>query len=172
MRRGADAFQSFIFLSRWLAAPFLIGLVGGLLLLLYRFFVDLAELAMQVATQSWHTLVVGVLNLVDISLTANLIILVIFSGYENFVRHVDLDKNPGWPAGLVDVDFSALKQRLLGAIAVIAAVDALAWYFDLEGTVDLAKLGWAVGFPLMFAVAMVLLALADRLARRSEEKPK
>lgn len=171
MRRGVNAFQTFIFLSRWLAAPFLVGLVGGLLLLMYRFFADLFELAMQVQTQGWHNLVVGVLNLVDISLTANLILMVIFSGYENFVRNIDQEKNPGWPAGLVDVDFPALKQRLLGAIAVIAAVDALAWYLDLETTTDLAKLGWAVGFPLMFAVAMVLLALADRLARRPDDKP-
>ena len=71
-----------------------------------------------------------------------------------------------WPAGLVDIDFSALKQKLLGSIAVIAAVDALAWYLDLEQTADMTKLGWAVGFPLMFAGALLMFAIADRLDRR------
>jgi uncharacterized protein (TIGR00645 family) len=172
MRRSGSAFQTFVFLSRLLAAPFLVGLVGGLFFLLYRFFANLAVIAMHVATQSWHELIVGELDLVDIALTANLILMVIFSTYENFIHKIELDEHPDWPTGLVNVDFPTLKQRLLGAIAVIAAVDALAWYLDLEGTTDLTKLGWVVGFPLMFAVAMVLLALADRLARRSEDKPK
>jgi uncharacterized membrane protein YqhA len=64
-----------------------------------------------------------------------------------------------------------LKQKLLGSIASIAAVDALAWYFDLDKNADTSKLIWAIAFPLMFVTAMVLVALADRLAHRpSEEK--
>ena len=49
--------------------------------------------------------------------------------------------------GLTEIDFGALKQRLLGSIAVIAAVDALAWYLDLEKTTDTAKLGWVDRLP-------------------------
>jgi uncharacterized protein (TIGR00645 family) len=172
MRRSERAFQTLIFFSRWLAAPFLIGLLGGLLLLLYRFFADLAELAIKLPTQGWHDLIVGVLNLIDIALTGNLVLIVIFSGYENFIRNVDADEYPDWPAGLIDVDFAALKQKILGSVAVIAAIDALAWYLDLEGTTDTAKLAWAIAFPLMFVAALLMLAIADRLGRHGNSGPK
>ena len=171
MQRSERAFQTFIFFARWLAAPFLVGLYGALLLLLYRFFADLITLALHAPGQGWHALVVGVLDLVDIALTGNLLLVVIFSGYENFIHNVERDKNMDWPAGLIDIDFGALKQKLLGSIAVIAAVDALAWYLDLEGTADTAKLIWAMAFPLMFAAALVLLAFADWLARRAKDGP-
>jgi uncharacterized protein (TIGR00645 family) len=166
MRQSRDIFQTLIFFSRWLVAPFLLGLLLAVLLLMYRFFADLFTLAMHVSGQGWHDLIVGVLNLVDIALTANLLLIVVFSGYENFIQRIVQGEESIWPAGLIDVDFSALKQKLLGSIAVIAAVDALAWYLDLEQTADMTKLGWAVGFPLMFAGALLLFAIADRLDRR------
>jgi uncharacterized protein (TIGR00645 family) len=171
MRQSRDIFQTLIFFSRWLAAPFLFGLILALLLLMYRFFADLLTLAMHVPTQGWHDLIVGVLNLVDIALTANLLLIVIFSGYENFIQRIEPGEGSDWPAGLIDVDFGALKQRLLSSIAVIAAVDALAWYLDLEQTTDMAKLGWAIGFPLMFAAALLMFSVADRLDRRHKDGP-
>ena len=168
MRAAKRAFLTLILVSRWLAAPFLVGLIASIALLLYRFFADLAGLATRMATVGWHDLAVAILNLVDIALTANLILIVIFSGYENFISNIEQDNNPDWPAGLFDIDFSALKQKLLGTIAVIAAIDALAWYLDLEQNHDAAKLGWAIGFPLMFVAALLIMALADRLVRRDE----
>jgi uncharacterized protein (TIGR00645 family) len=169
MRQMERAFQRLIFLSRWLAAPFLLGLIAGLLLLLYRFFADLLTLARHVPTDGWHDLIVGILNLVDITLTANLILIVIFSGYENLLRKIDADQQANLPAGLVGVGFVALKQRLLGSIAAIAAVEALAWYLDLQETTDATKLIWAIAFPLMFVGALLMLAIADRLGRDGDE---
>ncbi len=160
-------FQTALFIARWLIAPFLIGLACCLFLLIYRFFADLYTLAMTLPTLSWHDLIVDVLNLVDVSLTANLVLIVIFSGFENFIHKITSDEQSAWPLGLVEIDFGALKQKLLGSIAVIAAVDALAWYLDLEKTTDTAKLGWAIAFPLMFVVSLLLLAVADRLGRRN-----
>ena len=87
------------------------------------------------------------LNLVDLALTANLVLIVIFSSYENFIRRIDPDAHPDWPEGLTQVDFGELKQKLLGSIVGIAAVDALAWYFDLEKEPDTSKLVWVLGFP-------------------------
>ncbi len=162
-------FQTALFISRWLIAPFLIGLACCLFLLIYRFFADFYTLAMTLPTLSWHDLVVDVLNLVDVSLTANLVLIVIFSGFENFIHKIDRDEQSAWPLGLTEIDFGALKQRLLGSIAVIAAVDALAWYLDLEKTTNTAKLGWAIAFPLMFVVSLLLLAVSDRLGRGNDK---
>jgi uncharacterized protein (TIGR00645 family) len=155
--------QASVFFSRWLLAPFLLGLLLCLLLLIYRFFGDLFELALQVRGMNWHDLVTNVLYLVDLALTANLVLIVIFSSYENFIRRIDASAHPDWPHGLTQVDFGALKQKLLGSIVGIAAVDALAWYFDLEKEPDTSKLIWVLGFPVAFAVVMLLLAVADWL---------
>jgi uncharacterized protein (TIGR00645 family) len=169
MRAGERFFQSVIFVSRWLVAPFLIGLIGTLGLLLYRFFADLYGLASRIASVGWHDLAVADLNLVDIALMANLVLIVIFSGYQNFVAKIERGKHPEWPSGLTDIDFSTLKHRVFGTVAAIAAIDGLAWYLDLEDTRDTAKLGWALGFPLMFVAALLMLALADRLSRDRDD---
>jgi hypothetical protein len=58
----------------------------------------------------------------------------------------------------------------LGSIAVIAAVDSLAWYLDIEKEADSVKLGWVISFPLMFVAAMLMLAIADRLGSRDQTK--
>ena len=170
MRPSERSFQAAIFLARWLLAPFLIGLVLCLLLLLYRFFADFFELAIRLPKLGWHDLIVGVLNMIDIALTANLVLIVVFSGYENFIRKLDTEERRRLPEGLTAIDFNALKQRLLGSIAVIAAVDALAWYLDLEKEADTTKLGWVIGFPLMFVLAMLALAIADRLGHHPGNK--
>jgi len=72
--------QSVVFFSRWLVAPFLLGMVAALFLIIYRFFADLFSLAVKVPSMKWHDLVFDVLNLVDLTLTANLILIVIFLG--------------------------------------------------------------------------------------------
>jgi len=161
--------QASIYLSRWLLAPFLFGLVCCQFLLLWRFFGDLYGLAVALPNTNWHDLVTGVLNLIDLTLTANLVLIVIFSGYENFIRRIDAADHPNWPEGLTQVDFSELKQKLLGSIVGIASVDALAWYFDLEANADASRLAWAIGFPLAFVAVMLMLAIADRLGRRPDK---
>ena len=172
MRRSERGFEAAIFLSRWLIAPFLLGLFCSLVLLIYRFVADFyaLALALELPRLAWHDLVVGVLNLIDVSLVANLLLIVIFSGYDNFIRKIDPADHPDWPAGLMVVDFSALKEKLLGSIVIIAAVDALAWYLDLEKLSDTSKLGWVISFPLMFVVALLMLAIADRLGRAANHK--
>jgi uncharacterized protein (TIGR00645 family) len=171
MRQIERGFQAAILLSRWLMAPFLIGLICCLALLIYRFFADFYELAGRVPSSTWHDLIVDVLNLVDVTLTANLVLIVIFAGYENFIRKIERPEGDGLPDGLINLDFGALKQKLLGAIVVIAAVDALAWYLDLEKYTDTSKLGWALAFPLMLVVSMLILAIADRLGRHAPSGP-
>jgi len=166
MRSIERGFLAAIFVSRWLLAPFLVGLVLALLLLMYRFFADFYHLALQLPRSTWHDLIVGVLNMIDIALTANLVLIVIFSGYENFLRKVK--DQTDWPEGLTAIDFGTLKQRLIGSIAAIAVVDALAWYLDLENSADNGKLIWVIAFPLMFGVVALVLAGADRFMRRDQ----
>lgn len=159
-----------VFSSRWLVAPFLFGLIVGLAALLFKFIVKLADFVAQLYVAEPTEVIVGILGLVDLTLTANLIVIVICSSYENFVQPIDTAAHPNWPQGLVRIGFSGLKQKLLGSIVAIAAVNALEWFTDIDRHTDSIKLAWVVGILLAFAVAMLVLAVADRVAGGGEEK--
>jgi len=156
--------------SRWLIAPFLVGLFCCVVLVILKFAIELFALVKEVVSDSWHDLVVGILTLIDLTLIANLILVIIFSAYENYFRRLR-SSQPAEPSdGLERVDFGDLKQKLLGSISAIAAVDALGWFLDLEDYADTSKLAWALAFPLMFVAAMVLLGVANSLSRLSTKK--
>jgi uncharacterized protein (TIGR00645 family) len=157
--------QRAMFLSRWLMVPFLVGLVCSVVLIAIRFFINLFTLVIRLLVETWQDLVVDVLNLIDLTLTANLVLIVAFSAYGNYIRKIEQVDQSDWPPGLIDIDFSEMKQKLLGSIAGIAAVESLAWYLDLEHQ-DAAKFIWVIAFPLMFVGAMAVLAVADWLGRR------
>jgi len=163
------AVETVILESRWLVAPFLLGLVVGLGALVYVFALKLLTFVGDVRISSTDEVIVGMLKLVDLSLTANLLLIVIFSGYENFLARIDTGGRDNWPAGLTGIGFSGLKQKLLGSILAIAAVSVLEWFIDIDRSVDNAKLGWVVGILLAFAAAMLVLALADRLSNSKHE---
>jgi uncharacterized protein (TIGR00645 family) len=152
------------FSSRWLVVPFLLGLIVGLAALIFKFALKLAEFVLHVQTADSTEIITGLLGLVDLTLTANLVVIVICSSYENFVAPIDYAEHPGWPPGLVRIGFAGLKQKLLGSIVAIAAVNVLEWFADIDRQADSVKLAWVVAILLTFAVAMVLLAIADRLS--------
>jgi Uncharacterized protein family, UPF0114 len=114
MSRLANLIETIAYSSRWLVAPFLLGLIFGLAMLLFKFIVKLADFVIQVRGNETSEAIVGILNLVDLTLTANLIVIVICSSCENFVSPIDYTKHTNWPPGLIKIGFSGLKQKLLG----------------------------------------------------------
>jgi uncharacterized protein (TIGR00645 family) len=160
--------ETIVFNSRWLVAPFLFGLIIGLAALVFKFVIKLAEFVMQIPAAPPADVIIGILTLVDLTLVANLIVIVICSSYENFVARIDAAEHPDWPEGLVKIGFSGLKQKLLGSIVAIAAVNVLEWFMDIERHADNAKLAWLVGILIAFAVAMLVLAIADRVGNTGE----
>jgi uncharacterized protein (TIGR00645 family) len=170
MKRVAHVFEQIVLNSRWLIAPFLLGLVIGLAALLYAFVVKLGQFVLHVRGAPDDEIIVGVLKLVDFSLIANLLLIVICAGYQNFVARITPKERPDWPDGLLGIGFGGLKQRLLGSIAAIAAVNVLEWFMDIDRSADNIKLGWVVGILLAFAVAMLIVAVADRISEPQEGK--
>jgi uncharacterized protein (TIGR00645 family) len=171
MQQIARLVEAIVFNSRWLVAPFLIGLVVGLAALAIKFLIKLSDFVMQIPAAPPADVIVGILTLVDLTLIANLIVIVICSSYENFLTQTDPAKHPDWPDGLLNIGFSGLKQKLLGSIAAIAAVNVLEWFMDIDRHADNTKLAWVVGILLAFAVSMLILAIADRLTHLSENGP-
>lgn len=164
------AIEIVIFNGRWLLAPFLVGMIVGLAALLYTFIIKLGQLLMQVRVAAEEEVIVGVLKLVDLLLIANLIVIVICTSYENFVAPVNSTKHPNWPGGIIGIGFSGLKQRLLGSIVAIAAVNVLDWFMDIDRSTDNLKLTWVVVILIAFAITILMLAVADRLSTTGENK--
>lgn len=159
-----------ISLSGWLVAPFLLGLVFGLAALAYTFVLKLADFFHIVGMASEEQIIVGILKLVDLSLTANLLVIVIAASYMNYVSRMDSPQESNLPPGLIGIGFSALKLKLLGSIIAIAAVKVLEWFMDIERTVDNTKLVWVVAILLAFSLATLLLAIADSFAAKHHKE--
>jgi uncharacterized protein (TIGR00645 family) len=156
--------ESIVYGSRFLIIPFLLGLIVGLAALIFKFGAKLYDFVLHIGAGQSTEAIVGLLSLVDLTLTANLLVIVICSSYENFVAPTDYAEHPNWPPGLVRIGFAGLKQKLLGSIVAIAAVNVLEWFADIDRQADSTKLAWVVGILLAFAVAMLVLAMADRLS--------
>jgi uncharacterized protein (TIGR00645 family) len=170
MNRIERSIEAIIFNSRWLVLPFLLGLIIGLAGLLYKFGAKVVEFVLELRISPDSEVIVAILSLIDLSLTANLILIVICSSYENFVRPIDISDHPNWPGGLIGIGFSGLKQKLLGSIVAITAVNVLEWFMDIEKHAEATKLAWVVGILLAFAVAMLVLAIADRVSSADDDK--
>ena len=154
--------ESLIFNSRWLMAPFYLGLVISLAVLLLKFLMLLWEFVLHAPGSKETDIILGVLSLIDISLTGNLILIVVFSGYENFVSKIDPGGHPDWPDWMTKVNFGGLKQKLLASIVAISAIQVLKAFMNIDTVFDAQKLAWLVGVHLVFVVSAFMLALSDR----------
>ena len=157
--------------SRWLLAPFFVGLALAVIVLLIKFVQEFIHLAGRALAMSEAEAILAILSLVDIALTGALVMIVIFSGYENFVSRIDHTADRNWPEWMGSIDFTALKIKLLGSIVAISAIQLLKQFLAVK-TVSDRDLMWFVGIHLVFVVSSVLLALSDRISGDIKTKPK
>ena len=158
------AIETTIFNSRWLLAPFYFGLVISLLVLLLKFVRILFDFVVHAWGASESDIILGVLSLIDVTLTANLVVIVVFSGYENFVSRIDPSGHPDWPEWMTHIDFSGLKQKVLASIVAISAVQVLKAFMNLDVSVNTEQLAWLVGIHVVFVISALLLAWSDRIS--------
>lgn len=166
--------ERFLFASRWLLAPFYVGLALGLVLLLYHFVVEFIHFASIIPRATERDVILGLLSLIDLSFTGNLVVIVIFSGYENFVSKINVSDHdrPEW---MTKVDFGGLKQKLATSIVAISAIELLKGFMNLE-KYDSTRLAWLAGIHVIFLFSLLAVVLADRLSaplkHPSESAPK
>ena len=166
MRKIELFIETIIFQSRWALAPFYLGLALSLLLLLYHFLMQLAEFVLKIPFATESDVILGVLGLIDLSFTGNLIVIVIFSGFENFVSRIDAgDRDrPDW---MTKVDFGGLKQKLMTSIVAISAIQVLKAFMNIEHY-DTTKLGWLVGIHVLFLGSLLAVVISDRISSAGE----
>ncbi len=163
--------EKIMFASRWLLAPFYLGLVLGIVLLLYAFGLEFMHLVTEVVSGKPNVVVIGILLLVDLTLLANLLIIIIFAGYENFVSKINCGDHEDRPDWMGHVDFSDLKMKLIGSIIAISGIDLLKAFVNLENYTN-EQLAWKVGIHCTFLLSGLIFAIMDRLgvAKKSLSK--
>jgi uncharacterized protein (TIGR00645 family) len=163
--------ELWLFRSRWLMAPFYVGLVVALAALVVVFANEAIHELSHLFTMSPEQAILMVLSLIDLSLAGNLLLIVIFSGYENFVSKIDTGDDEDRPSWMGTVDFSGLKMKLIASIVAISAIALLRAFMRLsEGeAIEDRSLAWLVGIHVTFVVSGVLLAVMDLLASKTSK---
>ena len=154
--------ERILFASRWLLVPIYLGLALSLFILVFKFAQEFLHVAARTISGTEADIILGVLSLVDIAMTCSLIVIVIFSGYENFVSRIDPQEHENWPVWLATIDFTGLKLKLLASIVVISGIQLLKLFMAVKTVAD-RELLWSVVIHLVFVVSGLLLALSDRL---------
>ena len=170
MTKISRTIEKGLFASRWLLAPLYIGLALSLVLVLVRFGIALWTLTESVLNGESHTFTLDLLAMLDLVLLGNLILIVIFAGYENFVSKIDAAQNnedrPHW---MGTIDFSGLKLKLIGSLVAISVIELLKDFIHL-GEHPEEEVGqgymWRIAIHMVFVLSGVLFSLSDFIAAK------
>jgi uncharacterized protein (TIGR00645 family) len=163
MEKFEQVLEKGLFASRWLMAPFYVGLVGALATLLYTFGIELTNFIKSVPEITANDAILASLALIDISLAGNLLIIVIFSGYENFISKLDIGNHKDQPEWMGTVDFSTLKLKLIASIVAISGIHLLKIFMEIKKYSE-SEILWMIIIHLVFVVSGVMLAFMDKLS--------
>ncbi len=170
MEKLENSLEKIIFAARWLLAPLYVGLLLALLPILYRFFHAFWHMVTHLSGATTSEVTLQVLELLDTVLLGNLIIIVLFAGYENFVSKITVAEGakdrPHW---MGHVDYSGLKIKLIGSLVAISVIELLKDFMK-EGTFDANREGWRIGIHMTFVISGVLFALMDVMADRHKSQ--
>ena len=162
--------EKLLFASRWILAPVYLGLSLALVALGIKFFMELYHLLTHVFTQTEAELVLVLLAMVDMVLVGSLIIMVMFSGYENFVSALDVDQGTEKLSWLGKLDANSLKLKVASSIVAISSIHLLRAFMETPARVDEnreATLMWYVIIHLTFVVSAVMMGVLDRITAKS-----
>jgi uncharacterized protein (TIGR00645 family) len=171
--------ENVLFASRWLLAPFYLGLAAALVALLVTFLVKCTKLISMVVGETVglfsggvgpteNDVILGILSLIDLTLAGSLVIIVIFSGYENFVSKLDEETHRDWPEWMGKIDFTGLKLKLLSSIVAISAIQLLKLFMEPQKASD-RDLYWYVVIHVVFVASGILLAATDWIADKGSK---
>jgi uncharacterized protein (TIGR00645 family) len=161
-------FEQGLFASRWLMAPFYAGLCLSLGLLLFSFCKELAYYLGKLPNITSEETILACLSLIDLSLAGNLVLIVIFSGYENFVSKIDAKSGGDQFEWRGNVDFSALKLKLIASIVAISGIHLLKVFMNIKKYTP-EDIQWMVIIHVVFVTSGVLLAVMDWIGARAKK---
>lgn len=155
-------FENLLYASRWLLAPIYFGLSLALLAIGIKFFQEALHILPIVLQTAEADLVLVVLSLVDIALVGGLLVMVMLSGYENFVSRIDIKEGGEKLDWLGKLDSGSLKQKVAASIVAISSIHLLKAFMNLSH-IDNDKLMWYVIIHMTFVISAMGMAWVDRL---------
>ena len=159
--------ESVLYASRWILAPIYIGLSLALVLLAVKFFQEILHYFPLVFEAAESDLVLVILSLIDMALVGGLLVMVMFSGYENFVSRIDIDEGAEKLSWLGKLDSGSLKQKVAASIVAISSIHLLKVFMNVEKIADNDKIMWYVIIHLVFVISAIGMSLTDRMNAKS-----
>jgi uncharacterized protein (TIGR00645 family) len=164
MNSVEQSIEKLIFASRWFQAPLYLGLIVAGGLYTYKFILELIHLCLSVNSITEELLMLGVLTLVDITMVANLLIMVIIGGYATFVSRLDLSNHPDKPDWLEKIDAGTLKVKLATALVGISGIHLLKSFINIKEKTS-EQVMWQVIIHAVFLLSALMLAYTERLIK-------
>lgn len=161
MNKVTKTIGQVVFLGRWLQAPLYIGLIIILGAYVYRFILSLFHLVLEIHSASDNQIMLGVLDLIDVVMIANLLIMVIMGGYETFVSHLNIGDHPDHPEWLNEVDAGTMKIKLALSLIGISSIHLLRTFIDPS-----IQSNFSVMWQVLIHLTLVLSALAIAFTNR------
>ena len=162
-------FEKLFYSARWILAPLFLGLSLALLALALKFFQEVWHVLPHVFELSESDLILSLLSMVDMGLVGGLIVMVMYSSYENFVSRLDLDEKDserlGW---LGKVDAGSLKNKVAASIVAISSIHLLRIFMNIS-TIENDKLLWYVIVHLTFVLSALVMCWIDLLTRKAHQ---
>lgn len=156
------ALENLLYASRWLLAPIYVGLSLALLALGIKFFQEILHIIPTILAMKEADLVLVVLSLVDIALVGGLIVMVMLSGYENFVSAIDIKEGAEKLNWLGKLDAGSLKQKVAASIVAISSIHLLKAFMNAP-QIENDKLMWYVIIHITFVLSAMGMAYVDRM---------
>ncbi|CAI0714280.1 TIGR00645 family protein [Serratia proteamaculans] len=156
--------ENAMYASRWLLAPVYFGLSLALLALSIKFFQEIIHVLPNIFAIAEADLVLTLLSLIDMALVGGLLVMVMFSGYENFVSQLDISDDKEKLSWLGKMDSTSLKSKVAASIVAISSIHLLRVFMDAKNVPD-NKLMWYVIIHLTFVLSAFVMGYLDKLTR-------
>ncbi|MSU41379.1 MAG: TIGR00645 family protein [Pedosphaera sp.] len=168
-----DLLEKVLYHGRWLLAPLYFGLLLTLVMVVVKFGQEFWHIAahLEFITMTAPALTLAVLEMVDLLLVANLVMMIIFSGYENFVSKIgEAQGHEDRPEWMGTIDYSGLKLKIIGSIVAISSIQLLKYFIEFK-IEDWKKVGWMIGLHMTFVISGLLFALMERISHGPKPSP-
>ncbi|MBS0179442.1 MAG: TIGR00645 family protein [Nitrospira sp.] len=168
VHRVEQLFEILIFGSRWIQAPLYGGLIVAELLYAAKFLTELWHMVVHFREETETLFMLGVLSLIDVTMVANLLTMVIIGGYATFVSKLDLDTHPDRPEWLTHVDPGTIKIKLAASLVGISSIHLLKAFVDVTNE-NPEHIKWKIFIHLTFLGSAIFLAYTDKLMQRDRK---
>ncbi len=154
--------EKILYGSRWILAPIYMGLSIALLMIAIKFFIELIHVLPLLWTIKESDLVLFVLSMIDLALVGGLLVMVMFSGYENFVSRIDIEGGTEKLDWLGKLDVGSLKQKVAASIVAISSIHLLKVFMNAQ-QIDNEKIMWYVIMHTTFVLSAIGMAIVDKM---------